>query len=186
VKIDSSCNIVIPVGDVQVFSSPLPEAVFESSYRIIAAAQDIVFSHGLRSAIISGPRIAAIAIRDAGKAIEEDGGVDSSSALLAEIKRISTALVPTDSGFDMVPIDAAIKSGAISQEDWKEAEGTLAFFTCVWYAESRKNRKEFLEGLVNMMNFSCTSQNCADFVASLTTSNAEETASKPEESSVPT
>ncbi|MGC9237650.1 MAG: hypothetical protein ACP5GF_12260 [Thiomonas sp.] len=170
-KIDDNLNLVIPAGEnLRAFSTPVSDLVFEANYRVLSEAQEQIFGRGMKAALMTGPRIAALAIADAGKRIAAELGEDGdmgASAFRAEIRRLTTILAPGAHGWDMLPVDAAIQNNVLNDADWKEVEGLLCFFTCAWFMESRKTRKAFLEALAGPLNCLATSQNCADFTASL-------------------
>lgn len=188
-EIDGDLNIVIPIDEpVCAFSSPVPEAVFRANYRVLARANEEIFGRGMKAALMTGPRTAAMAVLDAGKRIAEEDGKEGDSgarAFLGEIKRLTTILVPEDSGFDSVPVDAAINGGKISADDWGDVEGALCFFTLGSLFETRRARRGLLEVLAGALSCSLTSQNCEDYAASLTTSKPAATPDKKAVSSVP-
>ena len=187
-EIDGDLNIVVPIEDpVQAFSAPLPESVFKASYRVLARANEEIFGRGMKAALLTGPRTAALAIADAGKRIaEEDGkeGDSGASAFLAEVKRITTILAPTDAGFDTLPVDSAIQAGKITADDWSDVLGALCFFMLGSLFETRRARAGLLEFLTGALSCSLTPLNCEAFADSLMTSKPEPTP-KPKASSVP-
>lgn len=187
-EINGDLNIVIPIDDpLRAFSAPLPEAVFKANYRVLARASEEIFGRGMKAALLTGSRTAALAIADAGKKVaEEDGkeGDSGAASFLAEIRRITTILAPTDSGFDMLPVDQAIQAGKITAEDWDDVLGELCFFMLGSQFETRRMRAGLLQFLTGALNCSLTSLNCEDFAASLTTSKPEPT-KKAKASSVP-
>lgn len=188
-EIDGDLNIVIPIDDpVRAFASPLPESVFKANYRVLARANEEIFGRGMKSALLTGPRIAALAIADAGKRIAEEDGKDGDTGartFLGEIKRLTMILAPTDAGFDMLPVEQAIQSGKISAEDWADVEAALCFFTLGSQFETKKARAGLLEFLTGALSCSLTSQNCEDYAASLTMSKPVEAPRAKAASSVP-
>jgi hypothetical protein len=189
VKIDSDLNIVIPIVDpVVAFSTPISEQVFEANYRILSETQALIFGKGMQKALLTGPRTAAMALSDVGRKLAEEEGADGdfgALALRAEIKRLTTILLPGQAGFEMAPVDAAIQSGKVDEGDWKEVEAQLVFFTCAYYLESRRQRKALIESIAGMLNCSTTSLNCGDYADSLKMSKRKENASEKAASSVP-
>ena len=187
-EIDGELNIVIPIDDpVRAFATPLPESVFRANYRVLARANEEIFGRGMKSALLTGPRIAALAIADAGKRIAEEDGKDGDSgarAFLGEIKRLTMILAPMDAGFDMLPVEQAIQSGKISADDWTDVEGAICFFTLGSQFETKKARAGLLEFLTGALSYSLTPLNCEAFADSLTTLRPEPTP-KPKASSVP-
>lgn len=188
-EIDGDLNIVVPIEDpIRAFSAPLPESVFKANYRILSRANEEIFGRGMKAALLTGPRTAAFAIAEAGKSIaEEDGkeGDTGAAAFLAEMKRLTTILTPTDSGFDMLPVEQAVQSGKITADDWSDVLGAICFFMLGSQFETRRARAGLLQFLTKTLNCSLTSQNCGDFADSLTIPNAAPT-KKAKVSSVPT
>ena len=188
-EIDGDLNIVIPIDDpVCAFSSPIPESVFRANYRVLSRANEEVFGRGMKAALMTGPRTAAMAVADAGRRIAEEDGKEGDSgarAFLGEIKRLTTILVPDDDGFDMLPVDQAIQSNKINADDWADVESALCFFTLGSLFETRRARKGLLEVLTGALNCSLTSQNCEDYAASLTISKPAATPAAKAASSVP-
>ena len=65
-EIDGDLNIVVPIEDpIRAFSAPLPEAVFKANYRILSRANEEIFGRGMKAALLTGSRTAALAIADA-------------------------------------------------------------------------------------------------------------------------
>ncbi len=189
-RIDDNLNIVIPVGEsLRAFSAPVSESVFEANYRVLSAAQEQIFGRGMKAALMTGPRTAALAIADAGRRLAAELGDDGdmgASAFRAEIKRLTTILAPGANGWDMIPVDAAIQNNAMDDADWRETEGLLCFFTCAWFMEGRRNRKALIEKLAEMLDCSATSQNCGDYATSLQMPKPDAKPSARAGSSVPT
>ena len=188
-EIDESLNLVIPIDDpICAFSSPVPESIFRANYRALARANEEIFGRGMKAALMTGPRIAAMSIADAGKRIAEEDGKEGDSgarAFLGEIKRLTMILVPDDSGFDSLPVDQVIQSGKISADDWADVESALCFFMLGSLFETKRARRGLLEVLTGALSCSLTSQNCEDYAASLTTSKPVATPAKKAASSVP-
>ena len=187
-EIDANQNIIVPIDDpVQAFSAPLPESIFKANFRVLSRANEEIFGRGMKAALMTGPRTAALAIADAGKRMAEEDGKEGdcgAAAFLAEVKRLTTILAPTDAGFDMLPVDSAIQSSKIAAADWEEVLGALCFFTLGSQFETRKGRGEILGFLTGTLNCSLTPLNCEAFADSLTTSKPTPTP-KPKASSVP-
>lgn len=188
-KIDDQFNLVVPVSDpVRAFSAPVSEAVFEANYRALSAANEQIFGRGMKAALLTGPRTAAIAIVDAGKRLAAEDGVEGDLGALSfrsEIKRLTTILAPGAQGFDMLPVEQAIQSGAIEEGDWSDVEGLVCFFMLAWLFETRRARNELVAALAESLNCSATSRNLEDYAASLTTSKPDAQPAKAAASSVP-
>jgi hypothetical protein len=176
------------------YSIPIPAAVFESNYRILAATKSALASKGLHYAMNAGPRIAALTLRDEGlkdaesRGLYDEQGVvvdKATDALFAEIKRLTMILCPGPQGWDTLPVDAAISRGVIDAEDWQEAIAAIVFFT-VHHAMARKaDRQRISHSTAAVLGGSTTSLPPMEFLASLPTSTPVETSAKRVVSSVP-
>lgn len=192
--INDNLNIVIPVRSddkgptVYAYHTPISREVFAQNYRIIAATKSALESKGIHYLMGSGPRIASLALRDAGKEDAEgrdgpsDGGV---SSLLMEMARLTTILAPGPSGWAQIPIDAAIAQNTIDADDWQEAESALVFFTS-FYALSRKtDQAGVAKATASALKGSITSLPAMEFIASLPTSTTAATSVPKVVSSLP-
>ncbi|WP_455387444.1 hypothetical protein [Petrachloros mirabilis] len=175
-KLNEALNLVLPVGDKSAYHTPISREVFEANYRILAATKAAISSHGVYYQMDSGPRIAALALKDEAKKDAEDRGdeVDASIALLAEIKRLTVILCPSVKGWDMLPVDAAIAGGHIDADDWREAESSLVFFTCLWSLASKANREKVAQATSSLLMASITSLSALEYSNSLLTSTQDQ------------
>ncbi len=185
-NLTEALNLSIPLrraenGDVIIhgYHTPISREVFEANYRILAATKAAIFGKGIAFASDSGPRIAALRLRDEARQdalergdLDRDGNLHDrgATALLAELKRLTMALVPTPQGWSQVPIEVAISSGAIDAEDWSEAESALVFFTCGYAMATRRDKARMARGLAGVMGSSITSLPLTEYAASLATS----------------
>src|SRR6185437_16466675 len=104
-KINDALNVVLPVRDgpsgteVSSFHTPISREVFEANYRLLAYTKANLAAEGIYYQMDSGPRIAAMVLRD--KAIHDAeglGDVDASGkpsaraaeSLFQELKRLTT------------------------------------------------------------------------------------------------
>lgn len=200
-QINDALNLVIPLqrdgdGNITVYGyhTPISREVFEANYAILASTKAALFSKGLAYAADVGPRIAALKLRDEARAEAiSKGDVDANgeprivaaTALLAEMRRLTMALVPGDNGWEMIPAEIAVSRKAIDAEDWREAESGLVFFTCAYAMAPRANRAKMAEGLASVLGGLITSSPLTEYAASLRTSTQAETTAKPVASSVP-
>lgn len=171
-KVDKDGN---PVPSVWAFHTPISRAVFEANYRVIANTQIALAGKGR-----IGFRIATLALKDAARADAREFGIDSdagAAALLAEIKRLTTVMAPSESGYRAVDIDRAIANDVIDEEDWEEAQSTLVFFTCAYAICPRAARESVAAALALVMRGSITSSSPSAFAASLAPSTTGETSS---------
>ena len=175
-QIDDQWNLVITVNDtVRIFHVPISKAVFEANFRILSATKADIFGNGNQYAFLSGLNVAALTLKDVGrrlaKQFNEDEGSDSgAAALLAELRRCSTVLVPSATGYEILPLSSALSAKAISAEDWEDAENQLVFFTSAVWLTPRKTRREAAKVLADIMSCSLTSSNAEEYASGLRTS----------------
>lgn len=166
------------------YHTPISQEVFVASYRIIAATKAALFSKGIAYAADAGPRIASLALIDASKADSAEWGTENAApALLAEIRRLTFALVPGKDGFEQLPVDVALARKEIEPEDWAEGESAIVFFTVGYLMALRAKREPIGKALALVLGGSMTSSTLTEFAASLKTSTAPETSAKPTPSS---
>jgi len=204
-NIDSDLNLVFPItwnGSepvIRAYHSPLGRAAFEASYRLLAVVKDVLCPKGEWSQ--SSPMIATLALRDAGRdeAIQrglpdglneaeleqrmKDGG--TAAPLLAEIKRLTTVLVPSATGYEVLPIDVALARKLLTDDDWTDAEAALVFFTCALLMTQRARRAIVAPFFASVLRGSITSSSPTAFAGSLATSIEPATSATPDPSSVP-
>ena len=180
--IDRSLSLVIPLerdaGDLlYVHSTPISSQVYDSYWRVLARTFSDINMQGLGA---MGPRIAAKMLRD----VAEEMGVWSDDprakrigverGLIAEIRRLTNALVPGEKGWELIPIDDAVKSGHVDEEDLEEVDGILVFFTAGSHLFRKATRTELLTGALAPWGARIESLSCTEFLKSLTTSTAGE------------
>lgn len=186
-KIDDDWNLVVPVIDsVSVFHTPLSQAAFEANFRLISATKADLFGRGNQYAFLSGLNVAALTLKDLGRRQAAERGEEGDAgaqALLDELARTSTVLVPGRAGLDILPVPAALSSGAVEVADWEDVENQLVFFTCAVYLTPRRARRTAAQALVEILGASLTSSNCEAYARGSTTSAP---AGAPTQSSVPT
>ena len=198
--VNNALNLVIPMGaekdDVSayVYHTPISQEVFTANYRALSAAKSALAAKGLYYMMDSGPRVAALALRDEGlKDAAERGEFDAdgkpsdkrTSALLGEIKRLTTVLVPDGAQWSTLPVDIAIQQGNMDEEEWNEVESAIVFFTFHCAMCKKASRPRIAKATAFVLKGSITSSNAMEFVASLPTLTAPETSVSKVASSVP-
>ena len=80
-KLENNLNLVFPIrmdeqdnAVLYAYHTPISKAVFESSFRIIAATKAVLFSKGHVFAADVGPRIASLTLKDEAKKDAEARG----------------------------------------------------------------------------------------------------------------
>jgi len=187
-KIDKRLNLVVQVetgeGVIYVHSTPVSREVFEQYFLVISKTFAAIISEGL--SFISGPRVAALMLKKiATEAGVWEGRDGVSNGLMAEIRRLSNVVIPSETGWRTVPLQDAIDKKLLDEADVAEVEGLITFFICA-SAMSRKNEIRSVLERMALWGSSITSLNSTEFAASLPTSTPEETSALPENtSSVP-
>lgn len=198
--VNDALNLVIPMGterdDVSayVYHTPISQEVFTANYRALSAAKSALAAKGLYYMMDSGPRVAALALRDEGlKDAAERGEIDAEGkpndkrtlALLGEIKRLTMALVPDGAQWSMLPIDIALQQGKLDEEEWSEVESAIVFFTFHYAMCKKASRPRIAKATASVLKGSITSSSAMEFVASLPTLMPAATTASKAASSVP-
>lgn len=170
-KIDKRLNLTFPLQDefgntLHVHSTPVAFPVFQKYFLLMSKAFSAMYQEGL--SVVGGPRVAAMMLRQ----LAEDQGpevlADLEKNLLAEIKRLTNVLAPLpNGGYDMMPLDDALKGGLISEEDFSEAEGQITFFTLASHMHKRATLRPILEHMAGMWGQEITSLNATEYMNSL-------------------
>ncbi|WP_244136427.1 hypothetical protein [Burkholderia sp. BCC0405] len=175
------------------YHTPISREVFDANFRVLAATKSALAGKGSHYLSSSGPRIAALTLRDEGKkdaaargSFDKDGIVkdDDTAALLGEFKRLTMILCPGQHGWDLLPVDAAIQQGRIDSEDWEEALASIVFFTCLYAMARKADREMMAKGTASLIGALITSSAPMEFAASLQTSMHHEH-TKRTQSSIP-
>ena len=197
-QVDGDLNLVFPITwndkgpAIWAYHVPISRKVFDASYRLLAATKDILCPDGDWST--SSTMIAGNTLRDAGRRDAaryglpeglsvEDGG--AAVPLLAELRRLTTLMVPSANGYESLPAEVAIGRKTISEEDWTDAESALVFFTCALSLIPHGRRTGVGPAFAAALLGSTTSLSVTAFRDSLATSTAPATSEAPAPSSVP-
>lgn len=182
-KLNEALNLVLPVGALRAYHTPISREVFEANYRVLAATKAQLSSKGIYYQMDAGPRIACLTLQDEGRKDAEDrGDVDDKGnprdaltpALLEEIKRLTVILCPSDKGFDLMPVDAAIGAHRLDPEDWAEALSAIVFFTCLCCLSPRASRQDIAKATAGLLKGSTTSLSPMEAATSLPSSTRSE------------
>lgn len=180
-KINNKLNLIVEVetseGTIFVHSTPLSREVFERYFLIIGKTFASLISEGL--SFVSGPRVAAMMLRK----IAQDAGVwegrdGISNGLMAEIRRLSSVVIPSTSGWVTMPFQDAIDRKTMDEDDIAEVEGLITFFICA-SAMSRKTEIGPVLDRMRLWGALTTSLNSTEYAASLPTSTTEDTSETP-------
>lgn len=198
-RIDEKLNLVIPLSSddkgasVHVYHTPISREVYEQHYRVMAATQAYIASKGIRFQFGIGPRIATLTLKEEGlREAAQRGEVDkdgkpidkATDALLLEIRRLTTILAPGSNGYETLPIDTAIQRGVLDEDDWRETESILVFFTFQYALEQKSKRRDMAQAIASVTKAVITSSTPMEFLNSLLTSMKVASTAAQEDSSV--
>jgi len=179
-KVNDKLNLVIPITEgppvVSAFHTPISREVFEANYRILAATKASLASKGLHYQAVTGPQIAALALKEEGRKEAEAHDADGDAGatqLLEEMKRLTVVLAPGDQGWDKLPVEAAINADVIDKEDWEEVAAQLVFFTCHYWLTKKSDRRGMMDTTASLLDASVTHFTVTDYCDSLRTSTKD-------------
>ncbi len=199
-RIDDNLNLVLPlrsheavrkdaegkeireeVVDLYAFHTPISREVFEIHYRILAATKAALLGKGLQFAYLSGAQIATLRLKDEGLqeaaergSLDRNGKVfdDKTPAFLGEIRRLTLILVPTDHGYEALPVDVCLQRNLIEDEEWQEVESAIVFFTALSSMTPRKHRTQVMESLAATLSGILSSSTPLEYAGFLNGSTA--------------
>jgi hypothetical protein len=193
-RINEQRNLVLPIATEKVtkkvdgkdvteeivklwaYHTPISREVWEQHFRVLSATKSALASKGSHYLTSSGPRIAALTLRDEGRkdaaargSFDEHGKVrdDDTDAFFAELQRLTMVLCPGQHGWDMLPVATAIAGGKIDSEDWEEVASSIVFFSCHYAMARKADRETTARGTAYVLDASITSLPPTEFVASL-------------------
>lgn len=178
-RLDRKLNIVATIdrddgSRVFVHSTPVGRDVFEAYYAVFGKAFSDLYSNDLKW--VSGPRVAALLIRDAAEKLgvwDTDGGVRDN--LMPEIYRLTNVVMPQKGqGWVTIPFQSAIETGVFSADEVAEVAGKVCFFMLVSAVQPRITIAPVLRLAGGLWVMQTTSLNCTEWAASLTTSASAE------------
>lgn len=177
-KISENTNLVVPMydekGEVYAYahSVPISYEVFELNYRLLSRSYAMILENGAQFMDVVGPKTAAITLREAAKSLygKEADPEAQYRALIAEIKRQTSIILPKDSGWEPVPFDVAVSRKMIQPGDTREVESAIVFFTVCWHMLPRLLRANLCRATLGWGG-QTSSQSVSELIASLRTSS---------------
>jgi hypothetical protein len=184
-KLDKNLNLVVPIeteaGTVHVHSMPIRRETFEQFFLVLSKTLNSIYTEGLQNVI--GPRIAALMLREQARNI---GISDEKLAeLFDEIRRLSNAYVRTADGWQQVGLANCVLRGYLTEDEMREAEGFIVFFTCIWHIHRKHEVLSFLQPMKDLWDVQTTSLNATAYRDSLPTLTEIETSEPLPPSSIP-
>lgn len=186
--LDKKLNLVIPIirsdeTKLYIHSTPIRQETFEQYHLVLAKTFAALAQNGLDPR--SGPSVAAMILKDVAQNTSRAPGLDwwsgpdgvgGEGGLMAEIMRLSNAVVPQGTkGWGTMPLKLAFDQNLISEEEKSEAVNALTFFILVSsQAAPRVDRDRLVRGMIAIYELRGTYSNCTEFAASLKTSTPED------------
>lgn len=186
--INSDLKLVVPIrDDFYAYHNPISREVYEANFRLLRDTKVAIWGNSAQAAFAARGD-AALYLKDAGRDLamaRQEEGDSGAKALLAELRRLTSVVLPGPSGWDVVPVEGAIASGRLDEDDWADAEASIVFFTCVLSGTPRKDLNAMQQWAASLLGGQTTSSAPMEWVASLPTSTEEETIATKAASSVP-
>lgn len=155
-RIDEELHLVLPLDDgFYAYHTPITEEVFRANFKILANTKAAIWGKGLAYAADVGPQISALTLVDEGEQVALERGEQGdygASALLAELKRLTTVLKPTANGWEYLPVDKALDADV-----WQEVLSRLVFFTCLYVLSPKAARAGVSRAIAGVLNARITS-----------------------------
>lgn len=190
-KIDRKLNFILEVerdeGKAFVYATPLHRLVFEKYFEVITETQNKMMEKGPEWLLRMGPLVAKLMLKKVAEEAGIWGGMEGvERGVLAEIRRTTSVLMPTDAGWDAVPLQHALDTKFFEPEDAEEVENAVVFFTVGCASMKRAQRDPFMEAASVLWGASVTSLPLTEYQSSLPMPNAEENiGEKVRQSSIP-
>jgi hypothetical protein len=176
-RIDAKLNLVISLirdddSVVHVHAAPLSRMVFEQYFVVISKTFAELYGEGL--GVMAGPKIAALMLRKiAQESRSWEGPSGVQAGLVAEMRRLANVMLPSPQGWVSYPLQSAIDSRLISEDEIAEVDNLMTFFICNSAVHRRSTLLELLERLADLWGTSTTSLNATAYLGSLRTSIAD-------------
>ena len=179
-RIDKNLNFVFPIesvgrGVVYVHSTPISRSVFEQFYDVLGKVFTKCFDgQDPKHIALTAPQLALPAIKAAAVSTGTwDGPNGVQRGLVNEIIRLSSVASTGDLGWEMLPLDVAVRREILDDENEAEILSNLIFFTSISKVAPRALAGTFLEMAGSLRDWRFTSLGCMEYVNSLPTSTEE-------------
>jgi hypothetical protein len=185
ITIDKSLNLVVPIvradeTSLYIHSTPIRAETFEMYHMVLAKTFSNFAQNGLDPR--SGPSVAALILKDVAKSTARAPGLDwwsgpdgvgGERGLMAEMTRLSNALVPTSNGWTTIPLQNALEQGLMDPDEKSEVMNLLTFFMVVSLVAPRVDRARLVRGMAAIYELETTSSTSTEYAASLRTSTPD-------------
>ena len=172
-KINRDLNLVLTVdrdagSPAQIHSTPISAAVFEQYFLTISSTYAAMVERGPTWVMQMGPRTALMMLKrvaEADKVWEGPEGIEK--GLLNEIWRLTNVLTPTETGWEMLPFEDAVRRKYLTEEDVATAKNAICFFSVVYAAIQPRAREASISAIFGLFGALVTSSNATDYMSSL-------------------
>lgn len=170
-KVDQALNLVSTVSrdtfPVYVYVTPLPYEVIEEHHAVLGS----VFTQFYQTVGgLGAVRVAAMMLR---KALREFQ--DGVPTLVDEIARFTNVMSWNGKKWQTTPLELALNSGVITNDEWREVEGEVVFFIVGSAIQKRELIPAMVGNMLSAYGAQLTPLGCTAYSASLPTSKTEET-----------
>ena len=169
-RIDRNLSLVMQVqtdenGLVYIHSTSVSRSVFEQFYlelgKVFSQCFDSINEAHLA---LSAPQLAYPALKSIStKAGNWDGAGGVKFGLVNEIIRLTNVAVSTESGWETITFDTAIKRGILDDDEEHEILSSLIFFTAISKVAPRDLKNSFLEMVGALRNWELTSLDSTEY-----------------------
>ena len=167
-EINRRLNLVVPItrekDTIYVHSSPISLDVFKANFKVIGRTFETL---NTLFGPTSGPRVAAMTL----DSVATDLGLEAETqSLKNEMRRLSNVIVPTNAGWETIPLQDALDKKLINDEDASEVENAIVFFTVAYATLNRAQRGGMVKAAAELWGAQITSSNFTEWTHSLKTS----------------
>lgn len=143
-------------------SAPISREIFEANFKLLLATMETTMAAGR-----VGPKETVLMMRETARLLGDD---NPEPVVLREIRQLTNMIMPTATGWEIIPFQEAVDRKLLDEEDAREVLNAAAFFTVAWYGFPRPIRKSGMESSLLLWTARLSSLDCMGFIASLPTS----------------
>lgn len=166
VRINERLNLVLTIdradgSTAYVHSTPIRRDIFDQHFLVLTRTLTSMYAQGFGPGTCQ--RMAARMLRKTATEMGIwDGPSGVQTTLMAEMRRLSNAIVPSSKGWETIPYEDAIAGKKFDDDDIDGIENTLVFFTAASWVHSMKELGDEIYPMLGT-----TSSNCMAFAGSL-------------------
>lgn len=169
-RIDRNLNIVMPIqtansGKVFVHSASVSRSIFEQFYLELGKVFSQCFdSINQAHLALSAPQLAYPALKSIATAQGNwDGAGGVKFGLVNEIIRLTNVMISGENGWELIPLDTAVKREMLDEDDEAEILSALVFFTAISKVAPKDLKSSFLEMAGSLRGWELTSLDSTEY-----------------------